>query len=238
MNILTICSSAGSLGKNNGCEDGPSAVLKLLKLKGKDIAINDNNIEETHTNILKATKNFKGLILGGDHSFSYSSMKAFFLAHKNAQLVVFDAHADCVNTFYPPTHEDYLRVLLDENVIKPSNVTLIGTRAVHAIEKKYLLEKKIHHYPQKTLDTTKLTKHLRTIKKPYYLSIDIDVLDPLDAPGTGYPEKNGMRLNELLDLLDHLVKPDIMDLMEVNPHKDKQARTVKSAAKIIKRVYA
>lgn len=240
MNILTIKSSSGSLGKNVGCEDGPYAILKLLKLKTKDIPIDQNNIEQTHNNILKHTKNFTGLILGGDHSFSYSSMKTFFTKHKNAQLVVFDAHADCVNTFYPPSHEDYLRVLLDEKIVKPSHVTLIGTRAVHKIEQEYLNKKKIHHYPQKDLTKRKdeLIKHLRNLKKPYYLSIDIDVLDPSDAPGTGYPEKNGMKLTELLSFLACLPKPTVMDIVEVNPHKDKQMKTVKSAAKIIQKVYS
>ncbi len=237
MNILTIPSSEGSLGKNKGTEKAPQEILTRLHLKGKEI-IPSSNLEEVHAHIEKETKNFQGLILGGDHSFSYSSIKTFMKEHPGAQLVIFDAHADCVNDFYPPTHEDYLRTLIENNIVEAENVHLIGTRAVDPIEEIFLKVNPIHHYPIETLeDNTQLNQDLQKIKTPYYLSIDIDVLDPSIAPGTGYPEPNGLTLQQLLSYLRLLPPPTICDLMEINPNKDKENITLNSGIEIIKTIY-
>ena len=72
-----------------------------------------------------------------------------------------------------------------------------------------------------------------------YLSIDIDVLDPKFAPGTGYHEKNGLSDEELFNILKKLKTLKNIkrfDLVEVNPDKDKNGKTIKLAAKIINRL--
>ena len=233
MKILTINSSEGSLGKNNGCEDGPQEILKLLGLNAEAIPIDTADLEKTHESVQQATKNFTGIILGGDHSFTYSAVKQFMQDHPDGKLIVFDAHPDCVNNFYPPSHEDYLRVLLEERIILAENVTLIGTRAIDETETAFLKVYHLHHYPMELLDDS-LTEHLMSIEHPYYLSIDIDVLDPAVAPGTGYPEEHGLSLQQLKSYLELLPNPTILDLVEVNPHKDRENKTSKAAAELLK----
>ena len=70
-----------------------------------------------------------------------------------------------------------------------------------------------------------------------YISVDIDVLDPAFAPGTGYLEPGGLSTRELLYLLQRIkLLKNIRkyDLVEVNPDKDINLMTCKTAAKIIK----
>ena len=69
-----------------------------------------------------------------------------------------------------------------------------------------------------------------------YLSIDIDVLDPAFSPGTGYLEVGGMSLNQLLYFLRRIKKMKNLrriDLVEINPEKDRDDLTINAGKKII-----
>jgi agmatinase len=69
-----------------------------------------------------------------------------------------------------------------------------------------------------------------------YLSIDIDVLDPAFAPGTGYAEPGGLTTREMVYMLQRLKllrNIGMADLVEVNPEKDIQGMTAKAASKLI-----
>ena len=69
-----------------------------------------------------------------------------------------------------------------------------------------------------------------------YLSLDIDVLDPAFAPGTGYLEPGGMNARQLFYYLHRLKKLQnlkCVDLVEVDPERDKTGITVRTAAKMI-----
>ncbi len=234
MKILTIKNSQGSLGKNIGSEEGPQKILEYLGMHGNDIPIDEHNLEKTHENVQASLKTFTGILLGGDHSFTYSAVKAFMKEHPTGKFIVFDAHPDCVNNFYPPSHEDYLRVLLEEEIISAEQVTLIGTRAIDESEEIFLKVYSVHHFPIESLhDDSLLLKHLKKINAPYYVSIDIDVLDPAYAPGTGYPEENGLTVKQLKKYLLMLRKATVIDLMEVNPRKDVKDVTSKTAAELL-----
>ena len=69
-----------------------------------------------------------------------------------------------------------------------------------------------------------------------YISLDIDVVDPAFAPGTGYPEPAGLTSRQLfymLHRLKNLKNINIIDIVEVNPKKDINNMTSKLAAKIL-----
>ena len=69
-----------------------------------------------------------------------------------------------------------------------------------------------------------------------YISIDIDVLDPAFAPGTGYAEPGGLTTRELLLFIHRLKRMHnlkAMDIVEVNPEKDVNDITSKTAAKLV-----
>ena len=113
-------------------------------------------------------------------------------------------------------------------------------RNVDAIEQEFLNFKKIKHLKieevRKNNNVAQLIKDFVKNFDAWYLSLDIDVLDIKYAPGTGYPEKNGMKLNELLHIIDgikNMRNLKRIDLVEVNPLKDKKNKTIMSAKKII-----
>ncbi|MDD5253702.1 MAG: arginase family protein [Candidatus Nanoarchaeia archaeon] len=237
MKFYKIKSSQGSLRKNNGCEKAPDLILE-----GKEsvnIKINPNNIEETNENIFNSVD--EGFIVGGDHSITFSCFRKLSKKYKNPGLVIFDAHPDCENDFRPPSHEDFVKVLIRDGIIKKENVILVGIRTMDIKEKQFLQQEKIIYF-----DDKKLFNNIEEICDvvmencmkfdALYLSIDIDVLDPAFAPGTGYLEPGGLSSKELfyflrrLKLLNNL---KMIDLVEVNPDKDVNGMTVKIAKKIV-----
>jgi len=240
LKLVSVPFSGGCLGKNIGCEKAPKAILE-----GKEFQILDvDNRNIIHSN--KILENAKGyFFIGGDHSITYSLFKGF-IKDKNKEnigMVVFDAHPDCVNNFSPPTHEDFLRTLIEENILKPENVFIIGIRAIDKIEKEFMEKRQIKHFLMKNLEDENSYFHLIDQIKSFvnkfdswYLSIDIDVLDPLYAPGTGYPEEKGMSFDNLKNILrniSHLKNLGRIDLVEVNPDKDINDKTVNCAKEIL-----
>lgn len=227
MIFIKVKSSQGCLGKNKGTELAPDLILK----EATSANIVEGNLIETNKNLEKTEGDF---FIGGDHSITYPLFKSFS-KNKNAALIVFDAHPDCTNNFSPPTHEDFIRTLIEEGTLKKENLMLIGLRKIDKIEKEFLDSNKINYILMKDIDSS-LPEKIKNFTDNFdsiYLSIDIDVLDPKFAPGTGYQEKDGFSLNQLLEILSKIEKVKRIDLVEVNPLKDKDNITINSARKII-----
>ena len=259
MKIIKAPFSGGGLNHGNGSNEAPNIIEEQLKdifsneegiecnFDIEEIQVNENNIQESHDNIQKYIEGIqeKAIILGGDHSITYPSVKAFSKNTKDFMLIVFDAHPDLVNDFKPPTQEDYLRVLIEENIVEPENIILIGIRNWDQTEIKYLEEKNIKYYQAKYIFEKGIKaiakKIISKINKPIYLSIDIDVVDPVEAIGTGYTEHGGLSSRELIYILQQLVKTNqikLIDIVEVNPKKDINNMTSYLAAKLIAELYS
>ncbi|MDD5331228.1 MAG: arginase family protein [Candidatus Nanoarchaeia archaeon] len=237
MKFYKINSSQGSLGKNLGCEKAPDMILEGIdSITAKVVS---NNIEETNKNIFNSVD--EGFIVGGDHSITYSCVRKLATKYKNVGLVIFDAHPDCENDFRPPSHEDFVKVLVKDGIVKKENVILVGIRKIDVKERKFLNEERILCFDDKKLfnNTEEVCDVLMENCRKFdalYLSIDIDVLDPAFAPGTGYLEPGGMSSAELfyfLRRLKLLTNLKMIDLVEVNPDKDINGITVNTARKIV-----
>jgi agmatinase len=72
--------------------------------------------------------------------------------------------------------------------------------------------------------------------RPVYVTIDIDVVDPSEAPGTGNPEPGGVRFNELLAAVESLHDLDVvaLDVVEVSPPLDPSGITQAAAAVLVR----
>jgi len=251
------------LGKTKGCEKAPNVILEALKdihsnESGKPIDFRLLDLEEIHldnynlelTNNLIYKNSFKmfetqpkTLFIGGDHSISYSITRGFFDSCQNSGkqpcLIVFDAHADCMKPMKEPTHEEWLRKLVEDG-FPVKNILLVGVRNMWQDEIIFLKEKGIrmismNQFLDNLQDTCDIIMEFSDGKN-LYVSIDIDVIDPAFAPGTGYQEPGGLSSRDFLYLIQRMNKIKNlrgMDLVEINPEKDKDNQTVKLGAKII-----
>ena len=227
-----------------GPEEMGEKVLAELDVESEEIKVDNMNIEEAEKIIYNEVKKVfkedsKYIFIGGDHSITYPIFKAFSESNENSFLIVFDAHADCDYPAKEPTHEEFLRAILEEKLVKPENVILVGIRKMWDIEKEFLEEKGIKVF-EDIFNVEAVADYIteKANGKDVYVSVDIDVLDPAFAPAVNYPEPNGLSSKELFYLLKrifHIKSLKTLDIVEAVPEKDKKYdyRTVKICAKII-----
>lgn len=225
-------------------EEGKSIDVNLLNL-GK-ININYDNVEESNDLIYDKAFGLldeKTFFVGGDHSISYPLARAFFdkceVSGKEPCLIVMDAHPDCMEPMKEPTHEEWLRKLIEDG-FPPQNILLVGVRNIWKDELAFLKEKKVRVITMNRLliDLENVSDAIMEFSngKELYLSIDIDVVDPVFAPGTGYKEIGGFTSRQFIYLISRIKKMKnlrAVDLVEINPEKDENDITVKLGAKII-----
>jgi len=237
MKIVKLRYSEGT-DVNKGCEKAPDEIVKQLDDCWSNESFQDNKYEIFNSNINEIKDG--NIYLGGDHSVSYYIFKKFF--KKDSGILIFDAHPDLFEHFKEPMQTDWLYFLIKEKLINPKNIILVGLRNPDIKEVgimkdygiKYFTCKQLFNNLQDSCDT--IMEQARSFSD-LYISIDIDVLDPAFAPGTGYIEPGGLSTRELLYLIQRIkLLKNIRkyDLVEVNPEKDLNNMTSKAAAKIIK----
>ncbi len=266
MQIIKVPGING-LGKTKGCELAGNAILKFLKEiyineAGKKIEINKLDLEEIHldnsnlelTNNLIYKNAFKGfetkprvIFLGGDHSVSYSLTRGFLdFCETNGKapcLIVFDAHPDLTQPVDKnfPTHEEWLRALIEDGFPK-ENILLVGVRNSGSKELDFIKEQKIRilGINEILLDIENACDTIMEFAngKELYVSLDIDILDPVFAPATGYLESGGLTSRQLIYLVQRINKIKTLravDIVEINVEKDKNFKdlTTKLGAKIL-----
>tara|TARA_Y100000310_G_scaffold316984_1_gene369357 strand:- start:2352 stop:3164 length:813 start_codon:yes stop_codon:yes gene_type:complete len=255
------------LGNTKGCENSGNEIINELKNiymneQGKIVDVSLLDLEEIHldnsnlelTNNLIYKNSFeafenkpKAVFLGGDHSISYSTTKAFFEHCKNNQkepcLIIFDAHPDCMESADEkfPTHEEWLRSLI-ESGFPTENILLVGVRNQHMQENSFLKEKNIkmismNLFLEDLQETCDIIMEFSN-KKELYVSIDIDVIDPSFAPSTGHQEPGGFTSRQFIYLIQRINKIKTLravDIVEINEKEDIKNNniTIKLGAKIL-----
>jgi agmatinase len=259
MKVIKVETSQGGMKKADGAELAPDKILEQAKelymsesniLPVFDIDKVDivkGNIEETNENIYKKAKETfdnvnKPIFLGGDHSITFPIVKAFSEKYDNPGIIIFDAHLDAVNDFMPPTQEDLITGLVNQKIVKPENIILIGTRNWHSNEIEFVKKHNIKYFAMNKIFNEGIEDISDTIMgiarnfNSLYISIDIDAIDPAFAPGTGYIEPAGLTSREFLYFLHRLKNLKNIkgyDVVEINPKKDINDLTVKLGAKIL-----
>ena len=225
-----------------GCEKAPRKIFTELGIGGEIIEVDNSNIEESTENIYRNGLEYfseKVSFVGGDHSVTYPLFKAFREKYKDPFLIVFDAHADLMPAMKEPTHEEFLRGIIEDG-FDPSKVILIGARKFEKVERAFI-EKTGMKVFSDIHDLEACADYVteKALGHDIYVSVDIDALDPAFAPGVSYIEPNGMSTKELFYILNRIfLTGDVraLDVVEVVPDKDLNSDflTVKIAAKIIK----
>ncbi|MEM4303133.1 MAG: agmatinase [Candidatus Caldarchaeum sp.] len=175
------------------------------------------------------------VMVGGEHTFTYAAFLA--VSQKASALIVIDAHFDLRDEYWGLrlNHATYLRRLVEKKLDK--KVVVLGVRAYDFSEMKFAQEKNIIFIRSSELkDVSRTIRILKEVtdNRPFYVSVDLDVLDPCYAPGVGNPEPGGITPEQLFDLIHFFGKhgPLAFDLMEVNPLYD-NGSTVAVASKLL-----
>jgi len=229
MRVLKIKFEEGIVEKEKrGTVDAPDEIQKLVKDKVEWVDVPIEGIDKTHENIYNSAKEQDKIVaVGGDHSISYPLVKAFLEKYPRGGLIVFDAHLDCMDNFNPPTHEDWLRTLVEQKDFH--KIFAIGLRHTEEVEKEFAKDKIIQGSIE---DLKKFADKFDDI----YISIDIDAFDPKFAPGTGWPEKDGLDPKDIVPVLKELFdsgKVKGLDIVEINPAKDIDFRTIQLGGKLL-----
>lgn len=192
---------------------------------------------------VRGTEGRRIVALGGDHTVALPMLRATRAQHGPIALVHFDAHLDTWDTYFkaPITHGTVFRRAFEEGLLATDksihvgirgpiydrmdlvNDASFGFRIIRAGDLDFL-----------GVDGAADAIRQRVGDAPVYVSIDIDVLDPAFAPGTGTPEMGGLNSRELLHVLRRLDGLNIVgaDVVETAPDYDHAEVTCVAAATV------
>jgi agmatinase len=214
-----------------------------------DIGVNPFDLSEAIKEIENGSRALherakKIISMGGDHTIALPLLRTMAATHGPVAVVHFDAHLDTWNTYFGAayTHGTPFRRASEEGLIDRDGSLHVGVRGplyskndlsedgdlgfdiFSAIEFDHLgFQGAIERIAARVED------------RPIYVSIDIDVLDPAHAPGTGTPEAGGITSRELLGIIRSLREFNIVgaDVVEVAPAYDHAEITGIAASHVI-----
>ena len=181
------------------------------------------------------------LSLGGDHTIALPLLRAMHRRHGPIALVHFDAHLDTWDTYFGAayTHGTPFRRAWEEGLLVQDRAVHVGIRGP-LFSPEDLADDAGFGFTivsaMEVLDDGRRAVaeriHERVGDAPMYVSIDIDVLDPGFAPGTGTPEAGGITNRELLGILRGLAGANLVgaDIVEVAPPYDQAEVTAVAAS--------
>lgn len=204
-----------------------------------DVAVIPGMVEESLDRIARsARKVFQDgkilIMLGGEHLVTFPAVQCAAEFYPELSVVHFDAHADL--------REKYLGLRLSHATVMRRVVEIVGGDRLFQFgirsgtrEEWAFARSAVNIHPEVEIDDVKRTAQ-KLKGKPVYITLDIDVLDPAFAPGTGTPEPGGCTPRQLFSALEALSDLNVVafDLVEVCPPFDQSERTAILAAKLVR----
>jgi agmatinase len=213
-----------------------------------DLSVNPVSIEDTYARITAGLKPVldAGAIpmsVGGDHSILLPILRAIHAAHGPVALVQLDAHSDTWDQYWGMkySHGTPVRRAIEEGLLAEPYILQVGLRGqlYGSDDMDYARRHKIamitsEEFHEKGVALVR--QRLKGFKdRKTYLSLDIDVVDPAFAPGTGTPQVGGLSSVQILDLVRALKGLNLVgcDLVEVSPQYDSAEITSLLAANLL-----
>ncbi len=229
-----------------GLEVSPFAAQQVAD--AGDIACNPFDIGEAISQIEAAAEELlQGagalLCLGGDHTIALPLLRVMRRLHGPVALLHFDAHLDTWDTYFGAayTHGTPFRRAWEEGLLLEDRAAHVGIRGPLFSPQDLADDARFGFEIVGAMDleettVTQVVERLRARlgDAPVYVSVDIDVLDPAHAPGTGTPEAGGLTSRELLGILRGLAGLRIVgaDIVEVAPAYDHAEITCMAASHV------
>lgn len=214
-----------------------------------DIAINPFDIDAAITEIEAAAAELTAdgtrlVTIGGDHTIALPLLRNVAKQHGPVAVVHFDAHLDTWDTYFgaPITHGTPFRRASEEGLIDLEASLHVGIRGPLYSRDDLRDDDRLGFAIISSIDfeTEGLARAIERMlarlgDRPVYLSIDIDVLDPAHAPGTGTPEAGGLTSRELLAMVRALAGTRLVgaDVVEVSPAYDHAQLTAVAASHVV-----
>ncbi|RBW67799.1 arginase [Bacillus taeanensis] len=198
------------------------------------------------------------LVFGGDHSIAIGTLAGLSKHYNNLGVIWYDAHGDLNTSNTSPSgniHGMPLAVSLGIGhsrlteiegytpKVKPENIVIVGARSLDEGEKELIREKGIKVYTMHEIDRLGMTKvmeeaiaYISKNTDGVHLSLDLDGLDPHDAPGVGTPVLGGISYRESHLAMEMLAEADILtsaEFVEVNPILDEKNKTATVAVALM-----
>ncbi len=188
-------------------------------------------IEEASEEILSAGK--LPFLIGGEHLVTLGIFRAVFKKYPEVHIVHFDAHTDL--------RDDYMGEKLSHATVIRRCHDLIGDKKIYQFGirsgEKAEFEFAKHHLIQEKFTAHTIDSAVTDLAgKPVYLTVDLDVLDPSQLPGTGTPEAGGLSFETLRSALMKVASLNIVgvDVNELNPMLDPSGASIALACKLIR----
>lgn len=190
------------------------------------------------------------VILGGDHSIAIGSLAGIAKHYTNLGVIWYDAHGDLNTSETSPSgnihgmplaaslgigHEKLTNLFGYAPKIKPENIVIVGARSLDPGERELIREKGIKVYTMHEIDRMGMSavmeetiSYLKERTDGVHLSLDLDGLDPSEAPGVGTPVLGGMTYRESHLAMEMLAESELitsLEVVEVNPILDEKNKT-------------
>jgi len=193
-------------------------------------------VEAVYNRVLAFLQDGKFVVtIGGEHSVSCGSIKAYSEKYSNFSVLQIDAHADL--------REEYMGSKFNHACVMKrakdwAKIIQVGIRSVSADEKDFI-EKERMFYAHEILQNNKwINKAIGELTENVYLTIDLDGFDPSFLPSTGTPEPGGMNWWQVIELIENLVRKRNLvgfDIVELCPNPNEKSSDV-TAAKLLYRI--
>ncbi len=198
------------------------------------------------------------LVFGGDHSIAIGTLAGVAKHYKNLGVIWYDAHGDLNTAESSPSgnihgmplavslglgHPTLTEIAGYGPKVKPENIVIIGARSLDEGEKILIKELGIKVYTMHEIDRIGMTKvmeetisYLKDRTDGVHLSLDLDGLDPHDAPGVGTPVIGGISYRESHLAMEMLAEAGVItsaEFVEVNPILDERNKTASVAVALM-----
>jgi arginase len=231
-----LWSDRGNMACENGLEIGADITLidkGDLPLSNVDVAADDVLIQNAASKAIDdgATPIF----LGGDHAVTFPIIQALAGKHGSVNILHFDAHPDLYDNFEnnPRSHASPFARIMEAGLAH--SLVQVGIRTLTRHCRKQADRFGVEIIPILGFAPEKVP----VLSGPLYISLDLDGIDPSEAPGVAHPELGGLTVREVLAVINRQVAPIIgADIVELNPLRDRGGITAIVAAKLVREIAA
>jgi arginase len=196
------------------------------------------------------------IFLGGDHSISIGTVSGVARSFGRTGIIWLDAHADFNTPETSPSgnihgmplsvltgrgHPELVGIGGEGTSVRTEDIVILGLRSVDVKERSLLLDTGIRVYTMKEIDAYGVAiivrRALRDLSHLHriHLSVDLDVVDPVVAPGVGTPVRGGLTYREahlVMELIDEADIVTSLDIVEINPILDDKNGTAELAVEL------